>query len=511
MTTRTRTDALDALHAEWTKFRTVRGWVLAPVLAVLATVLLGLVFANGSQSSCMRGTQEVECAPDPVGPGGEAVRDRFFFVHRTLTGDGAITVRVTSMTGLITYPPPDHDQIVPGVVPWAKAGVMVKDGTQEGSRYASVLVTGQHGVRMQHDFTADTAGGPEGVSPAAPRWLRLTRTGDALTGAESTDGTNWTTVDTVVSSGLPASVEIGMFVTSPGDLSVQRGDAGGVTGAMRLATATAGFDRVDVQGSTTGGWLSDDIGAVLNEFGQWHHPGSVAESAGTFTVTGNGDIAPLTDGPGIGSTLVGQLVGLVLLIVGAAQSGAAEYRRGLIRTTLLAEPRRGRVLLAKAGVLGAVGFAAGLVAAGVTVPVGAMLMRAGGNHVLPVTALTEVRVIVGTGLLWAAVAVLAGGLGVLLRRGVAAVLVAVTLVVVPVMLAVAFALPDPVAQWLLRLTPAAGFAIQQTIPEYPQVLDWYAPAAGYYPLPPWGGLAVLYGITALVLALAGHRLHRGDA
>jgi hypothetical protein len=349
------------------------------------------------------------------------------------------------------------------------------------------------------------------VSPAAPRWLRLTRAGDALTGAESTDGTSWTPVDTVVLSGLPAAVEIGMFVTSPGDLSVERGGAGGVTAAMRLATATAAFDRVDVAGSTAGGWRQDDIGAVLNELGERHHPGSVSESAGAFTVSGNGDIAPLADGPGIGTTLVGQLVGLVALIVGAAQFGAAEHRRGLIRTTLAAEPRRGRVLLAKAVVLGAVGFAAGLVAAAVTVPVGAALLRAGGNHVLPVSALTEVRVIVGTGLLWAGVAVLAGGSGLLLRRGVAAVLAAVALVVVPLMLAVAFALPDAATRWLLRLTPAAGFAIQQSIPEYPQVLGWYAPAAGYYPLPPWGGLAVCWAIAALVLGLAVHRLRRGDA
>ena len=38
----------------------------------------------------------------------------------------------------------------------------------------------------------------------------------------------------------------------------------------------------------------------------------------------------------------------------------AEYRRGLIRTTLAASPRRGRVLAAKAIVIGAVTFAAGL-------------------------------------------------------------------------------------------------------------------------------------------------------
>jgi hypothetical protein len=30
------------LHAEWTKFRTVRGWVVAVIVAMLVTVLLGV-------------------------------------------------------------------------------------------------------------------------------------------------------------------------------------------------------------------------------------------------------------------------------------------------------------------------------------------------------------------------------------------------------------------------------------------------------------------------------------
>jgi ABC-2 family transporter protein len=508
-----RAEVPDLLRAEWTKFRTVRGWALAAVVSTLATVLLGLAFAAAATSYCSHGDVEVECPATLLGPDGEPVEDRFYFVHRTLTGDGSITARVTSMNGLITYPPPDHDEIVAGVEPWAKAGVIVKDGTRQGARYASVLVTGQHGVRMQHDFTADTAGGPDGVSPTAPRWLRLTRAGDVLTGAESTDGTHWTTVDTTVLAGLPAAVEIGMFVASPGDLSVEHDVVGGVAAAVRLATVTAAFDQVDVRGSTTAAWRSDDVGAVLEESGQIHHPGSVVESAGRFTVSGHGDIAPLVGGGGSGieSTLVGQLVGLVVLIVAAAQFGAAEYRRGLIRTTLLAEPRRGRVLIAKSAVLGGVGFAAGLLAAAVTVPLGVAILRAGGNQIPPVGALTWLRVVAGTGLLWAAVAVLAGGLGILLRRGVAAVLASVALVVVPYILAVAFALPDATAQWLLRLTPAAGFAIQQSAQEYPQVLARYVPAVGYFPLSPWGGFAVLCGIAALVVWLAAQRLRRGDA
>jgi hypothetical protein len=506
--------ARDALHAEWTKFRTVRGWLLAPALAAVVTVLLGLTMAAAAHSSCSEGPVEVECPTTPVGPDGEAVSDRFSFVHRSLTGDGSITVRVTSLTGLITYPPPDHDRIVAGVEPWAKAGVIVKDGTRPGSSYGSVLVTGAHGVRMQHDFTGDTAGGPDGVAPGAPRWLRLTRAGNALTGAESADGVRWSTIGTVVPAGLPATVEIGMVVASPGDLTVETQVTGGAATAVRLAMATAVFDQVDLRGSTSEGWRLDDVGAEPDLSGSIHHPGSLTGSAGAFTVEGNGDIAPLGlagGGPGIETTLIGQLIGLVVLIAGAAQFGAAEFRRGLIRTTLLAVPGRGRVLLAKAGVLGAAGFGAGLLAAGVLVPLGTALLRAGGTHVLPVTTGVELRVVLGTAVLFGAVAVLAGALGALLRRGVVAVLAGVALVVLPVVLADVAALPDAVARWLLRLTPAAGFAIQQSVPEYPQVLGHYVPAGGYYPLPPWAGLAVLCGCAALALWLAVLRLRRGDA
>jgi hypothetical protein len=41
------------------------------------------------------------CAVPPVGPGGEAVTDSFYFVRQPLAGNGSITVRVTSLTGLI--------------------------------------------------------------------------------------------------------------------------------------------------------------------------------------------------------------------------------------------------------------------------------------------------------------------------------------------------------------------------------------------------------------------------
>ncbi|MFE0379075.1 ABC transporter permease subunit [Streptomyces inhibens] len=502
------------VRAEWTKLRTVRGWMTGMVIAALLIVSLGLLAAAGSHTSCSHGPVEVACPTDPVGPDGEAVHDRFSFANQPLTGDGSITVRLTSMTGIITYPPPHHDKIVRGLVPWAKAGVIIKGSTKQGSAYAAVMLTGKHGVRMQHDFTHDTAGRPGGVSATSPRWLRLTRSGDTLSGYESTDGTHWTKVGTARPAGLPDTVRVGLFVNSPGDLTVKQGELGGSIAQARFTQATAVFDQVSLRGTTAGrAWSRDEVGSdgPGTDWERFHRPAGGEESGGTFTVTGSGDIAPSTEGQRIENTLTGAMTGLIVVIVVAVLFITAEYRRGLIRTTLLASPRRGRVLAAKALVIGAVTFVAGLAAAGAVVPVGKEILRANGNYVLPVAPRAELRVVVGTAVLLSAAAVLALALGALFRRRAAAVVTAIVVIVLPYGLATASVLPVGVAQWLLRLTPAAGFAIQQSIPEYPHVINNYAPSAGYYPLAPWAGLAVLCGFAALALGLAVLRMRRSDA
>ncbi|GAA3968603.1 hypothetical protein GCM10023085_58720 [Actinomadura viridis] len=506
------------LRAEWTKFRTVRGWVLGLSAAAAATVLLGVLSATGTHTSC-GGPSDV-CPAVPKGPGGEAVDDKFFFVHRELAGNGEITARVTALTGRIRVPDADPGvrRVVPGVVPWAKAGIMVKDGTRQGSAYAALMVTGKHGVRMQHDFTHDTAGSPGGASRDAPRWLRLVRSGDTLTGHESADGRRWTRVGTARLDGLPATVRVGLFVTSPGDLRVTRGDLGGTVAAVRFTEATGVFDRVGVRAATPGGavsgaagtWRHDDVGATLEPDGAAHHPGGATESGGGFTVTGTGDIAPRLDGRTVEDTLTGVPTGLIVVIVVAAGFVTAEYRRGLIRTTLAAGPRRGRALAAKAAVIAGAAFAAGL-GAGAVVPIGTRILRSNGNHVLPVTMFTEVRVVVGAAALLAVGAVLALALGSLFRRGAMAVTAAIALTVLPHVVATASVLPADAADWVLRLTPAAGFAVLQSVPEYPQVIGHYTPQGGYYPLEPWAGFAVFCGYAALALGLAAVLLRRRDA
>jgi hypothetical protein len=490
------------LRPEWTRFRAVRGLVIGMVVVALVIVLPGLLIA--AVERCQGPKGEV-CPSLPVGPDGKAVADRFYFVHRPLAGDGSITVRLTSMTGLITYPPPNHNEIVPGVVPWAKAGVIIKESTQQGTPYAAIMLTGSHGVRMQSNYIADTAGLPGGVSAESPRWLRLTRSGDMLTGDESTDGTQWTTVGTADLARLPATVVIGFFVTSPGNVTVSEG-------AIRFTNATAVFDHVSLQGTPGGVWSHDDIGAKSG-LPDYLYGGVVEGAGGTFTVTGAGDIAPLGADGGwpIERTLIGTLFGLMVVIVVAVLFVTAEYRQNQIHTPQLTNPRKERVLAAKAIAISTVTFVAGLAAAIVTVLLGRQILPANGNAILPVTPLTELRVVFGTAALLAVTSVFALALGALLRRRGAAVTTSIAVVAIPYILAFANILPLGTSQWLLRLTPAAGFAIQQSIPEYPQVIGLYTPQLGYYPLAPWAGFAVLCGYTALAFGVAVFLLRRRGA
>ena len=155
-------------------------------------------------------------------------------------------------------------------------------------------------------------------------------------------------------------------------------------------------------------------------------------------------------------------------------------------------------------------LAVGLVAAAVTVPLTRWLMRENGVVLAQVSMQTEMRIVVGTAALIAVVAVLGLALGTILRRSVGAVAAVIVLTVLPYLLTMAGVLPVEAARWALRLTPAAAFAIQQSIPAYPQVDQAYWPSFGFYPLAPWAGFAVLCGWTAVALGLAGYLLRRRD-
>ena len=517
-----------ALRAELTKFRTVRGWVIGALAGVLIMAGVGLLASSGSQSSCQavgvgaqgQGNSSNSCLPPSfrLGPGGEPVSDTFYFVRQPLAGDGTITVRLTSLTGLV--PPASGEQgsnvpNVPGVAAWAKAGLIIKENLTQGSPYAAIMLAADHGVRFQWNYTGDTAGMPGTVGHANPRWLRLSRSGDLITGYDSADGTHWSQVGSVTLAGLPSTAQVGLVTTSPDYDQTSQNFGGGTSDSGGPTQATAVFDQLAASGGWTAGpWTGHYVGTP-------EVPGVVGyhQSGGQYTLTGQGDIAPIPAGHGgpadfaatVSDYLVGTFAGLLAIVVVAALFVTAEYRRGLIRTTFAATPSRGRVLAAKSVVVAVAGFIAGLLGAAIAVLPGEAITRARGYYAFPVSAATEARVIVGTAVLAAFASVLALAIGIIVRRSAATVAIVIVVIVLPFFFAEASVLPLSAGDWLLRIAPAAGFALQQVYPAYHQVTMLYAPFSGYFPLSPWAGLAVLAAWTAAALALAAYLLRRRDA
>ncbi|MGV9348499.1 ABC transporter permease subunit [Streptomyces spiralis] len=499
------------LRAEWTKFRTVRGWVIAPVMAAVLCVLFTYLVANGTHTDYCTGTGA--CTPGhafvPTGPDGQAVADSYYTVGRQLTGDGTITTRITTLTGVTsTAPtsvaPSQARQTRPGLTPWAKAGILLRPSTRQGSAYAAVMATGGHGDRFQYNYGHDHAGRPG----RAPRWLRLTRTGNTLAGYDSADGTTWTRIGTAHLAGLPATVHIGLFVTSPVSF---RSSA---DGSRTLATAT--FDHTVISGhATPGAWRGQNIGAGEQDFYPTLRAGGYHRAGNSLVVSGSGDIAPavvqglLGANTAASSQPFGITVALIVLIVVAAMFITAEYRRGLIRITFAAIPGRGRVLAAKAAVIGAVAFVIAAVAATASIPLGEHVLHANGAYVFPAGALTVVRIIAGTAALSAITAIAVLAVGAITRKSAAAVAGGIVVFVLPSLIGSLGS--GGAVTWLYRLSPAAGLSVLQALPRSALVDYPYTFAGGYYPLAPWAGLGVLAAWAALALAVAVVVLRRRDA
>jgi regulation of enolase protein 1 (concanavalin A-like superfamily) len=481
--------------AEWTKLRSVPRWATAMLAAVVLTVLVSVLAASG-------GTYGGGGPGLPIGPDGSGVRDEFYFVHQPLTGDGGVTAKVLSQTG-----------VEGGSHEWAKAGIIIKESPKPGSQYAAMMITPGHGVRLQSNFTTDRAGSK---ATTAPRWLRLTRSGTSVTGYESADGANWTQVGTVQLPALPRRVEVGLFVASPPAIKVERQfGSGSVRGSP--TSSTAKFSDVVVTAAQPGRpapWSDQAIG------GSDQVPesllGSATQAGGVFTVTGSGDIAPIPqDIDGARQSLTGVPLGVVVIIAVAVLFITSEYRQGMIRTTFAASPRRGRVLAAKAIVVGATAFVVGLVASFASVLLALPILRANGlaPPVFQVPSLSDgpvLRAIAGTAALLALFAVLGLAAGAILRRSPGAIIVVVVPLLIPPL--IAGVLPLAAARWLMLATPAAGFSIQQTtVQQYDFVSSICLPEDGCFTTGPWVGFGVLCAYTAVALAAGFWLLRRRDA
>ncbi len=132
--------------------------------------------------------------------------DGFHYVYQSLSGNGQIVARVSSITNTNS---------------WAKAGVMIRETLTGGSEHAIMLITPGQGTDFQYrtstngsSVSATTTG--TGSSIAAPYWVKLTRVGNTFTGYHSPDDSNWTQIGSV-SITMATNAYIGLAVTSHSD------------------------------------------------------------------------------------------------------------------------------------------------------------------------------------------------------------------------------------------------------------------------------------------------------
>jgi len=125
--------------------------------------------------------------------------DSFHFASRSLSGDGSIIAKVVS----VQY-----------TDPWAKAGLMLREGDSPGAKYVFMGLTGQGGSVLQSRSTADSScASQDGPEVKTPYWLKLARTGNVFGGFISADGTNWVAAGTVTND-FKKNLSAGLALTA---------------------------------------------------------------------------------------------------------------------------------------------------------------------------------------------------------------------------------------------------------------------------------------------------------
>ena len=211
---------------------------------------------------------------------------------------------------------------------------------------------------------------------------------------------------------------------------------------------------------------------------EWLASGDADESPGSFVTMG---------------MMLAQIPAMVL----GALVISTEYGTGMIRSTFVATPRRGQVLLAKATVLTAILLAAGTITAFAGYLLGNLFLdRAGVGLDLSTPGL--VRALIGNGLVLAALGLMTFAVGLLVRHTAAA--LAIGLGTVTVLANLAWALPGSVGDTIAKSFPGNSTqALTSVVPFNPDLLG------------PWTGFAVLMVQVVVLLAVGVYTVKRRDA
>jgi hypothetical protein len=195
--------------------------------------------------------------------------DEFHYAFKTLTGAGTIEAQVLS---------------VDNTDPWAKAGVMIRETLDPGSKFTAVYITPGNGCRFQARTDTDIAATSdtsmataEQIAITAPYWVKLER---EVTGSfrayYSSNGTDWQMIVWRPNLSMTSNVYVGLAVTSH--------NAG--------LTCEGKFSNVTITGTVSTQWMNQDIGIINNDAEPLYV--AVSNSAGNPVVVVHDDPAAAT-------------------------------------------------------------------------------------------------------------------------------------------------------------------------------------------------------------------------
>ena len=237
-----KADSLNYSEATLT-LSSLRDWTVRGV-GELSLWFRGYPAAVGSFFEAPAGTYTITAAGEDIW--NEA--DQFHYAFKQLTGVGSIIAKVESI---------ENTNV------WAKAGVMIRETLDPGSKFAAVYITPTNadgtptqGCRFQgRASTNDSATSDSSVATnaqravTAPYWIKLERdSSGSFKGYYSSDGSTWTPLIWMPGVSMGSNVYIGLALTSlDADL-----------------TCEAIFSGVQTTGTITGQWQSQDIGILSN-------------------------------------------------------------------------------------------------------------------------------------------------------------------------------------------------------------------------------------------------------
>jgi hypothetical protein len=200
-----------------------------------------------------------------IGPGAGEYHDEFNFAYKMLTGPGSIVAKVES---------------VQNTNAWAKAGVMIRETLDGGSKHAFAAVTPANGVAFQGRINPGGASfNTNQTGFTAPYWVKLERDAAGNFAAyHSANGSTWQLIQQGPATNIPmtSNVYVGLAITSH--------DA-----ALRCEAV---FSNVTITGSVSGQWAYQDIGIITNDAEPLYV--AVSNTAGTPAVVINDDPAAAT-------------------------------------------------------------------------------------------------------------------------------------------------------------------------------------------------------------------------